>query len=181
MAKVKSKLDENFVAEQVGQIIEKLGISATAEVGKVDDAQDPQPRSAGRGSLASRSGLRNGHGPIFLVDITSEDSSLLIGKHGANLEALQFILAVRLKTLTGEEDFELLVDVGGWRRQREEKLRSLAASLAQEVERTGQPQTLFDLAPWQRRVVHVALANHPKVESLSEGEGQDRHLVIKPR
>lgn len=171
MAKVKSKLDENFVAEQVGQIIEKLAISATVEVGKVDDAQDPQSRSAGRGS----------HGPVFLVDISSADSSLLIGKHGANLEALQFILAVRLKTLTGQEDFELLVDVGGWRKQREEKLQSLAASIAQEVERTGQPQTLFDLAPWQRRVVHVALANHPKVESLSEGEGQDRHLIIKPR
>lgn len=152
---MKSKLDENFVAEQVRQIIEHLGVSATAEV-----------------SVENHT---------FFVDISSEDSSLLIGKYGANLDSLQFILAVRLKTLTGEEDFEIFVDVDGWRRQKEEKLKNLALSIAQEVSESGKPEPLFNLKPSERRVIHTILTNHPKVTTVSEGEGEDRHLIIKPR
>ena len=151
----KTKLDENFVAEQVRQIIEHLGVSATAEVSKENHT--------------------------FFVDISSEDSSLLIGKYGANLDSLQFILAVRLKTLTGEEDFEIFVDVDGWRRQKEEKLKNLALSIAQEVSESGKPEPLFNLKPSERRVIHTILAGHSKVTTVSEGEGEDRHLIIKPR
>src|SRR3989344_8569795 len=152
MAKV--KLDENFVADQVRQIIEKLGVSATAEVEKVENT--------------------------YLVDISSEDSSLLIGKYGANLESMQFILAVRLKTLTGEEDFEVFVDIDNWRKQKEDKLTRMALSVADDASTSGKPEPLFNLKPSERRVVHMALSNHPKVISESEGEGEDRHLVIKP-
>ena len=149
------KLDENFVADQVKQLIEKLGLSATAEVSRLDKT--------------------------FIIDIASADSSLLIGKYGANLESLQFILAVRIKIQTNEDDFEVVLDVDGWRKDREEKLQSQAATIAQEVAATGQAQTLEDLQAWQRRVIHLALADHPQVATESEGEGQDRRLVIKPR
>lgn len=151
----KPKLDENFIAEQVRQIIEKLGVSATAEVEKVDNT--------------------------FQVDISSEDSSLLIGKYGSNLESLQFVLAVRAKTLTGEEDFEIFVDVDGFRRQKEDKLVKMAQRLAEDVAASGKPESLFNLKPSERRVVHMALTDHPKVTTESEGEGEERHLVIKPR
>lgn len=151
----KPKLDENFVAEQVRQIIEKLGVSATAEVEKVENT--------------------------YLVDISSEDSSLLIGKYGTNLESLQFILAVRLKTLTGEEDFEVFVDIDGWRKQKEEKLKKMALSIAQDVAASGEPEPLYNLKASERRVIHMALADHPQVVSQSEGEGEARYLVIKPK
>src|SRR5437868_655647 len=100
-------LDETFVAEQVRDIIEKLGVSATAEVSKVEGT--------------------------FYVDIESEDSSLLIGKYGANLESLQFVLAVRIKTKTKIEDFDLFVDVDSWRKQKEDRLRKMALSTADKV------------------------------------------------
>lgn len=151
----KPKLDENFVAQQVGQIIEKLGVSATAEVEKVQET--------------------------FLVDISSEDSSLLIGKYGSNIDSLQFILAVRLKTLTNDDDFELFVDVDGWRRQKEEKLKKMAISIAEEVAASGKPEPLYNLKSSERRVVHTVLTDHPQVTTVSEGEGEDRHLIIKPR
>lgn len=151
----KPKLDENLVAENVKAIIEKLGVSATAEVSKVDNT--------------------------YIVDIDSEDSSLLIGKYGSNLESLQFVLAVRLKTLTGEEDFEVFVDVDGWRKQKEEKLKSMALSIAEEVAASGKSEPLYNLKPSERRVIHTVLSEHPKVTTISEGEGQDRYLVIKPR
>lgn len=156
MAKItKSKLDENKVAESVKELIEHLGVSATAEISKIENT--------------------------YFVDITSEDSSLLIGKHGANLEAIQFALAVRLKTQTGEEDFELFVDVDGWRKQREEKLQEMAASLADKVAQSGKEEILYNLKPSERRVIHSVLTDHAKVTTLSEGEGESRYLVIKPK
>ncbi|MCR4324696.1 MAG: hypothetical protein NUV69_03330 [Candidatus Curtissbacteria bacterium] len=151
----KQTLDENFVAEQVRQIIEKLGVSATAEVSKVDNT--------------------------YSVDIDSEDSSLLIGKYGTNLESLQFVLVVRLKTLTGDEDFEVFVDIDGWRKQKEEKLKSMALSVAREVAESKKPEPLYNLKASERRVVHMVLTDHPDVITESQGEGQERHLVVKPR
>ncbi|MEX2028270.1 MAG: R3H domain-containing nucleic acid-binding protein [Candidatus Curtissbacteria bacterium] len=153
--KAKAKLDENFVAENVRQIIEMLGVSATAEVSKEDG--------------------------VYIVDISSEDSSLLIGKHGANLESLQFILAVRLKTLTGEEDFELRVDVDNFRRQKEDRLEKMARQVAEKVTDTGTSEPLYNLTPSERRVIHTILTDNPTVTTISEGEGQDRHLIIKPK
>jgi len=151
----KAKLDENLVAESIREIIEKLQVPATIEVSRQDS--------------------------IFFIDIDSEDSSLLIGKHGVNLESLQFILAVRLKTLTGSDDFEIYVDVGNWRKKKEEKLRQMALDAAQRVESENEPQAIYNLTNSERRVVHVALADHPAVETISEGEGENRHIIVKPR
>ena len=151
----KAKLDENLVAESIREIIEKLQVPATIEVSRQDS--------------------------IFFVDIGSEVSSLLIGKHGVNLESLQFILAVRLKTLTGSDNFEIYVDVGNWRKKKEEKLRQMALDAAQRVESENEPQAIYNLTNSERRVVHVALADHPAVETISEGEGENRHIIVKPR
>jgi spoIIIJ-associated protein len=151
----KAKLDENFVANQVKEIIEKLGVSATAEVSKLQNT--------------------------YFVDINSEDSSLLIGKYGSNLESLQFVLAVRIKALAKEEDFEIFVDIDSWRKQKEEKIKSMALSVAEEVSNSNKAESLFNLRSAERRVIHTVLTDHPKVTTVSEGEGADRHLIIKPR
>lgn len=151
----KAKLDENLVAESIREIIEKLQVPATIEVSRQDN--------------------------IFLVDIDSEDSSLLIGKYGVNLESLQFILAVRIKTLTGDDDFEIYVDVGNWRKKKDEKLKQMALDAAQRVAAENEPQSIYNLKNSERRVIHVALADHPNVETVSEGEGENRHIIIRPR
>ena len=155
----KPKLDENFVAEQVRQIIEALGVSATAEVEKE----------------------KGERGPAFNINISSEDSSLLIGKYGTNLESLQFILAVRLKTQTGDDNFEVYVDIDGFRRQKEEKLKKMAVSIAQDVAARGKPEPIYNLKAYERRVIHMALQDNPEVTTESVGEGPERYLVIKPR
>ena len=151
----KAKLDENLVAESIREIIERLQVPATIEVSRQDS--------------------------IFFVDIDSEDSSLLIGRHGVNLESLQFILAVRIKTLTGDDDFEIYVDVGGWRKKKDEKLKQMALDAAQRVASENEPQEIYNLTNSERRVIHVALADHPSVETISEGEGENRHIIVKPR
>lgn len=151
----KKKLDENLVAENIREIVENLAVSATIEVSKDDNT--------------------------YFVDIDSEDSALLIGKHGSNLESLQFILAVRLKSQTNEEDFEVFIDVNGWRKHRELQLKNLAESIAQKVIQSKNAEIVFNLRPSERRVIHMVLTGHPQVVTESEGEGQDRHLVIKPK
>lgn len=151
----KAKLDENLVAESIREIIEKLQVPATIEVSRQDS--------------------------IFFVDIDSEDSSLLIGKYGVNLESLQFILAVRIKTLTGDDDFEIYVDVGNWRKKKDAKLKQMALEAAQRVAAENEPQSIYNLKNSERRVIHVALADHPNVETVSEGEGENRHIIIRPK
>src|SRR3989304_8172346 len=146
----KAKLDENLVAESIREIIEKLQVPATIEVSCQNN--------------------------IFFVDIDSEDSSLLIGKYGVNLESLQFILAVRIKTLTGDDDFEIYVDVDNWRKQKEDKLKKMAESIAEKVSASGQSEPLYNLKASERRVIHTVLTGHPKVMTVSEGEGIDRYL-----
>lgn len=151
MAKI--VIDENFVAEQIRQIIEKLAVSATIEV--------------------------SGENGAFFVDISSDDSALLIGKHGINLESLQFALAVRLKSLTQQDDFEVYVDVNNWRRNREDKLKTMAKQIAEKVVETGESQPIYNLRSSERRIIHMELTDHPQVDTVSEGEGYDRHLVVK--
>jgi len=149
------KLDEYLVAENIKELIEKLGVSATAEISKIDET--------------------------YFVDIKSDDSSLLIGKHGTNLDSLQFILAVRLKSITGEEDFELFLDIDGWRKQKEEELTNMANGIADRVAQGGKDEQLYNLKPSERRVIHTVLTDHPKVTTISEGEGESRYLIIKPK
>jgi len=151
----KAKLDENFVAENIKEIIEGLDVSATVEVSK--------------------------EGDIFFVDITSPDSALLIGKYGANLESLQFVLAVRIKVLTGKEDFEVFVDINDWRKQKEDRLKKMALSVAEQVIVSMKEQPIYNLKSSERRVVHTVLSDHPQVTTVSEGDGPDRHLIVKPR
>lgn len=148
-------LDETFVAENVKDLIEKLGVSASAEVWNDENT--------------------------FFVDIASEDSSLLIGKHGSNLDSLQFILAVRLKTLTNEDDFELNIDIGGWRKQKEEKLGKMAKNIADKVVETENPEHLYNLSPSERRIIHTVLSEDSRVTTISEGEGAERYLIVKPK
>ena len=153
MAKI--KLDENLVAQNVKELIENLGVSATAEISKIDDN--------------------------YFVDIKSEDSSLLIGKYGINLESLQFVLAVRLKTQTGLEDFDVYLDIDNWRKSKEQKIEKMALATAAKVEETQQEEPLYNLKPSERRVIHALLTDHPKVTTESTGEGESRYLIIKPR
>jgi spoIIIJ-associated protein len=153
MAKI--KLDENLVAQNVKELIENLGVSATAEISKVDDN--------------------------YFVDIKSEDSSLLIGKYGINLESLQFVLAVRLKTQTQLEDFDVYLDIDNWRKSKEQKIEKMALATAAKVEETQQEEPLYNLKPSERRVIHALLTDHPKVTTESTGEGESRYLIIKPR
>lgn len=114
----------------------------------------------------------------FLVDIKTEDAAILIGRHGETVDALQTILGQILFKKKGEWK-RVIVDVDGYRDKQKDVLTSMANQAAEKVKETGQPQSIYELTAGQRRVVHMALAEDSEVETLSEGEGRERHIVVK--
>ncbi len=115
------------------------------------------------------------------IDIeTEEETGLLIGRHGETIEAIQSILGMMLKKKTGDW-VRIIVDVGGWREKQEERLRDLATQTAERAKETGEGQPLYNLSPAQRRVIHLALADDPDIETESAGEDEERYLIIRPK
>jgi len=116
----------------------------------------------------------------FEVQIESEDSSYLIGYHGENIEALQLILSLMVYKKLGSWQ-RLVVNVGNYRQQREEQLKKLSLNIAQKVKFSGREQAIPDLSAKERRIVHLALRNHPDVYTESEGENDKRTLIVRPK
>lgn len=117
----------------------------------------------------------------FLVNIDAgEAAGLLIGARGETLNSLQMILGMMLKNELGEWK-RIVFNVGDWREKHEEYLKNLALQTAERVRETGQEQSLYNLTPAQRRIIHVALAETEDVVTESVGEGEERYLVVKPR
>jgi spoIIIJ-associated protein len=119
-------------------------------------------------------------GAIFKVKIETEDSGFLIGYHGETLAAFQLILSLMVYRKT-DEWVKLAVNVGDYREKREDQLTRLALSVAQKVSFTKEAQAIPRLSAGERRIIHMALAERPDVFSESEGEGDERILVIKPK
>lgn len=116
----------------------------------------------------------------LFVGIDTPQAPILIGRRGQTLAAFQNILSQVIYKLTGGNQ-RIIVDCGSWRAKQEESLRNLALSTAEKVAQTNEPQYLFDLRPDERRIVHLTLADHPGVITESQGEGRERHIIIKPR
>jgi spoIIIJ-associated protein len=115
-----------------------------------------------------------------VIDVEGEDLGLLIGRRGETLAAFQYLVNLLLARRTGTR-VVVGIDVGGYRRRREEWLRNLALRMADRVRSTGQSITLEPMPPSERRIVHLALANHPDVLTVSIGEGESRKVAITPR
>lgn len=120
---------------------------------------------------------------INLVKITpkeKDDAPLLIGYHGETLASFQLILGLILFKKGGEW-VKLSVDVDGYKEKREVQLKAMAESFALQAISSGQPVYLPLLSAADRRVIHVSLQDRSDVMSESEGEGENRRLVIKPK
>ena len=120
--------------------------------------------------------LPQGGAPIAF-DIEGEDLGILIGRRGQTLSSLQYI--VRLIVAQQLKEWVLLtVDVQGYKRRRYEELRLLALRVAEQVKTTGRSIMLESMPADERRLVHLALADHPDVITQSVGEGEARRVTI---
>lgn len=110
--------------------------------------------------------------------LQTEENSLLIGKNGKNLDALQMLLKIYLNDFT-TENIRVTIDIGNYKEQRKRQLEILATKLAKEVVSTKRDITLKPMNSYERRVIHTKLGEWRDVYTESVGEGIDRKLVIK--
>ncbi|MET7990506.1 R3H domain-containing nucleic acid-binding protein [Amycolatopsis sp. NPDC005232] len=108
-----------------------------------------------------------------------EDLEKLVGPRGTVLEALQELTRLAVQQETGSRS-RLMLDIAGWRADRREELRELGRSTAESVLSSGERVRLQPMSPFERKVVHDAVATVDGVTSESEGEDPKRRVVIFP-
>jgi spoIIIJ-associated protein len=114
------------------------------------------------------------------LNIKGEDLGILIGRRGQTLVALEYvtklIVVQRLKAW-----LPLTIDVGGYKKHRRDSLQKLALYLAEQVKSRRHAVPMEPMPANERRIIHLALADHPDVTTESVGEGENRKVVISPR
>lgn len=115
----------------------------------------------------------------IFIDVNGSDVGAVIGRRGESLDALQY-LATLVACKNSEERVRVVLDIGGYRRRREESLVSLAERTAAKVARSGSRYSLEPMNPAERRVVHTALQGYPGVMTFSEGEEPERRVIVAP-
>jgi spoIIIJ-associated protein len=113
------------------------------------------------------------------IDLSGGDESLLVAEGGELLRAIEHLVPRMVRTLSGEP-VNVRVDAADFHEIHEEQLRTLAQRMASEVRRSERPRTLEPLSPADRRIVHITLADEPRVTSMSEGTGYFKRIVVKP-
>lgn len=112
------------------------------------------------------------------ITIDSPDHALLIGKKGDNLRSLQHLVNSIMKRQNPETEW-CIIDVAGYKKERIEKLRSIAESIAKEVVISGRPKRLPAMNSFERRAIHTYLAENQDVVTESEGQEPNRSIVVK--
>lgn len=139
--------------ELVERVVETLGLEGTVDVS--DD------------------------GETLTATVSGEDLGLLIGRHGETIDALQH-LAVRIAGGRDEDRRRVIVDAAGYRARRAGVLCEEADRAADQAVRFDRPIALDAMSPFERRVVHEHLRDRGGVETYSEGDEPERHLVVAP-
>ena len=113
----------------------------------------------------------------ILFNLHGEGLGILIGKHGQTLDALQYLTSLQVNK--GREGYiRVTLDTENYRAKREDSLRRLAQRMANRAVKTGRKVVLEPMNPYERRVLHTALQNHPAVTTHSEGEEPNRRVVV---
>jgi len=157
---------DNDITEVTSDVLETL-LTMMGVVASVV----PQAKSVAEGEEAATS---------INLDIKGDDLGILIGRRGQTLSCLQYIVRLIVGHQT-EFWVPIIIDVEGYKQRRYESLRALAWRLAEQVKARGVPFTLEPMLAYERRIIHLALADHSDVTTESIGEGEARRVVIRPK
>ena len=115
---------------------------------------------------------------VLLLNIKTDDANLMIGQAGDNLLAFQHLIRL-LSRKKSEEVTLFIIDVNDYRKEKVERLRSLARSAALKVRRTGEKEVLLPMPAYERRIIHTFLADEKDLLTVSYGEEPERKVVVK--
>ena len=152
------------------------------EVKKLEPAKD-HPLEAFLRDIATQMGIDldfsvKANDDLVFVEITGKDTGTIIGKRGSTLDAVQ-CLASYVVNKDSDKYIRVILDAENYRAKREKTLVNLANRLAGKVERSGRPTTLEPMNPYERKVIHCTLQNHPNVKTRSEGKDPYRKVIIE--
>jgi len=154
------------------------------EVKKLEPAKD-HPLEAFLRDIATQMGIDlnfsvKANDELVFVEITGKDTGTIIGKRGSTLDAVQ-CLASYVVNKDSDKYIRVILDAENYRAKREKTLVNLANRLAGKVERSGRPTTLEPMNPYERKVIHCTLQNHPNVKTRSEGKDPYRKVIIESK
>lgn len=115
-----------------------------------------------------------------LVEVTVSNPAVLIGFRGKNLAAVQLILALMVRNQVGE-NIRVLLDINNYRNEQKERLEKMVRGLAEKCLTSQKDVSLASMSSYERRICHMIIAEIEGTLSESEGEGEERHVVIKPK
>jgi len=161
-----SEKGENLT-ETAKQVLEKLLVLMDVD-GSVVPQTPPSDEESPRGAA-----------PINF-DISGEDLGILIGRRGHTLACLQYIVRLIVGHQT-EAWVPIVIDVEGYKQRRYGALQNLAHRMAEQVKERETPFTLEPMPAYERRIIHLTLADNPDVTTESIGQGESRKVVILPR
>jgi spoIIIJ-associated protein len=111
------------------------------------------------------------------INLQGEDGGILIRRGGEGLQALQHLVATAFRRQLGD-DTRIVVDCNGYRRDKDAELKQMATFLAEKARTMGAPQELGPLNPYERRIVHMVIAEDPTVTSESIGDAFMKTVII---
>jgi len=112
--------------------------------------------------------------------VRGEDLGILIGRRGQTLASLQYMVRL-IVGHQAQAGLPIIVDIEGYKQRRYEALRELAWRIAEQVKVSKSPFSLEPMPAFERRIIHITLADSPDVTTESTGFGEVRKVVIKPK
>lgn len=129
--------------------------------------------------LKSKSMSHKKEGNVFFVDIEMEEQKdILIGKNGDTMGALQHIISRIINSNNDDERIQVVVDVNGYRKEKDRELINNASIIAEKVKRTGKEIMMNPLHPPDRKVVYSALNKDPDIRTYTVGSGIYKNIVV---
>ena len=114
------------------------------------------------------------------INLEGEDGGVLIRRGGEGLQALQHVVATAFRRQLGDDN-RVVVDCNGFRRDKDAEIKQMAHFMAEKARSSGVPQEMGPLNPYERRIVHIAIAEDPTVSSESIGDAFMKTVIISAR
>lgn len=150
-----------MAAEMLGEIVRLMGFEADV----VTSWQEPDDKEGA---------------PYLMLDIEGQDLGALIGRRGETLASMQYLVRLMVNQRIRQWR-NIVVDVEKYKERRVTQLNQLALRMADQVAASGRAVALEPMPPNERRIVHLALRDHPQVYTQSSGEGDRRKVHIVPK
>jgi spoIIIJ-associated protein len=111
------------------------------------------------------------------INLEGEDGGVLIRRGGEGLQALQHVVATTFRKQLGDDN-RIVIDCNGFRRDKDAELKQMALFMAEKARSSGAPQEMGPLNPYERRIVHLAIAEDSNVTSESIGDAFMKTVII---